>query len=266
MNTPDQDSRHMFAEYAHNHGLPYPPNHAPWEWLVAVLDMGWDRSAAEEAVILTKWIEFVKDAHTNKTKSGIPQVRGDGTPYYYHPIRVAMLAAEHFDPMGDSPSYSRKNLDWDPLCYALFGHDLFEDTTVTRDDIISVLGKRRGEPTCDIIEWLTKPPKTPADQGSQDAHLRYTVGVYGKYIEPDCPDEVAVAKSFDRLHNLKDMRSRPLAWRRKYLEDTSLLLTYLHPDYDLRKALELAYWREMGAFWNDKIKEGEQYDQVNEGT
>ena len=179
MNSAEQDSRLMYEWVEANAKYPYPESTGPWEWLVAYLDIG-PNSCSEESGYLTKWIEFVKDAHTNRTKSGKPQTRGDGSPYYFHPIKVAILASEHFDPMGPAAKrVDHTGLDWKPLCYAFFGHDLFEDTTVTRMDVINVIGKGLGVRTCDFIQEVTKPEKTPQDKG--DGWLRYTHAIYSKY-------------------------------------------------------------------------------------
>jgi (p)ppGpp synthase/HD superfamily hydrolase len=253
MNTAEQDSRLMYSQTWMNDGYPYPENTEPWEWLVAFLDLG-SGSAAETAVTLGRWIEFVKDAHTNRTKSGSPQTRQDGSPYYYHPIRIAMLAGEHFDPMGrkavEHPERDIRRLDWQPLCYAFFGHDLWEDTKATRREVIDVLGKGLGVLTCDLITAVTKPEKTE-DQRSGIGHFRYTHGIYSKYAF--APTEVQLLKGFDRLGNLKDMQSgAPLAFRRRYLEDTSLLLSYLRPPLGVYRALTDEYWTQQRAFWDSQ--------------
>jgi (p)ppGpp synthase/HD superfamily hydrolase len=88
-------------------------------------------------------LRVIEEAHRGQTS-------GDGFPYVLHPIRVAM-----------NPKLYQYNKDLgfsaltDIRCAAL-GHDLFEDTKVTADDLLNMGFSHR---TITLISLLTHKPE-----------------------------------------------------------------------------------------------------------
>lgn len=80
---------------------------------------------------LQQSINLAQDAHQK-------QVRKSGEPYFFHPLRVAHLAARHW-------------MDF-PSVIAAILHDVVEDTSTTLDDVIKVYGDDVGL----LVDGLTK--------------------------------------------------------------------------------------------------------------
>jgi GTP pyrophosphokinase len=75
--------------------------------------------------------EFGRSSH-------IAQVRKSGEPYFFHPLRVAHLAARHW-------------MDFSSIIAALL-HDVVEDTPVTLDSVC----KQYGDDVALLVNGLTK--------------------------------------------------------------------------------------------------------------
>lgn len=85
----------------------------------------------ESIDMLQKAIKLAQDAHHN-------QVRKSGEPYFFHPLRVAHLAARHW-------------MDFASVNAAIL-HDVVEDTPTTLKDIKDIFG----EETSLLVDGLTK--------------------------------------------------------------------------------------------------------------
>jgi hypothetical protein len=207
---------HVVQDWAHDWS-------ANWEWLSNGLGM-----PPEFAANLEMNVAYIRDAHNNRTKSGKPQTRSDGSPYYFHPIRVLIRFGSHFRLRALPPELSRDTPGGQArlisLIYAILWHDLREDTLVTLEELCE-MNHRAGI----IVEALTKPDKTDKDRGA--GHVTYTLKVYRKYETADL--ETRIAKSFDRIHNLEDSAHQRQDWRRRYLDDTGMLLSYLEAPCDI---------------------------------
>ncbi|NIP48590.1 MAG: HD domain-containing protein, partial [Gammaproteobacteria bacterium] len=80
---------------------------------------------------LQKAINLAQKAHHN-------QVRKSGEPYFFHPLRVAHLAARHW-------------MDFASVNAAIL-HDVVEDTPTTLEDVSRIFG----EETSLLVDGLTK--------------------------------------------------------------------------------------------------------------
>ena len=116
-------------------------------------------------------IEFASIAHKG-------QWRKSGEPYLFHPLTVALIAAENG--MVDKISIDGCLL-----------HDVIEDGGISRLELSSLFG----EEVADIVEGLTK-IKAHKDQ-SYDKLFSHTIS----------NPRVAYIKIFDRLHNLRTLQA-----------------------------------------------------------
>ncbi len=108
------------------------------------------------------------------------QFRKDGrTPYVAHPMRVCLTVGQLF------------GVNDPKILAAALLHDLIEDTTVDRDDLIAEFGD-------EIAAWvaaLSKDPRLPESEREQ---------VYRKAIQA-APWQVKVIKLADTYDNLSDV-------------------------------------------------------------
>ena len=114
-------------------------------------------------------VEYAAEIHKN-------QLRKSGEPYIFHPLNVALIAAENG--MTDKISIDSCLL-----------HDVIEDGEVSRDEISTLFG----EEVAEVVEGLTK-IKAHKDE-SYDKFFSHTIN----------NPRVAYIKIFDRLHNLKTL-------------------------------------------------------------
>ncbi len=143
------------------------------------------------------------------------QTRKDGqTPYAAHPVRVMVLVAGQFGVT-----------DTDVLAAAVL-HDVIEDTTADRDDLIERFGKR----VAGYVAALSKDKRLPEDQREHE------------YLEAlaAAPIEVKLCKLGDTLDNLSDVLGLGAAARRKALDKARQLLDRFTPGFpdSWRHALE----------------------------
>jgi GTP pyrophosphokinase len=112
--------------------------------------------------------------------SHIDQIRKSGEPYFFHPLRVAHLAARHW-------------MDFSSIIAALL-HDVVEDTPVTLDSV----RKQYGDDVALLVNGLTK---------ADDKHLnRQTLKekTYRKQLLAAVEDvRVLCLKFWDRIDNLQ---------------------------------------------------------------
>lgn len=130
-----------------------------------------------ENEMLAKAISLAAERHKD-------QRRRDGSPYIYHPIRVAELVKS----AGFGIRYQ---------CAALF-HDLLEDTDTTEEEI-----RVFGEDILEAVKLLTRP------EGADEAE--YVAAILQNHM-------AAAVKAADKLNNLWDCVFCPdKPWARKYV-------------------------------------------------
>jgi len=118
---------------------------------------------------IKRTVEYAAHVHKN-------QLRKSGEPYIFHPLNVALIAAENG--MVDKISIDSCLL-----------HDVIEDGEVSRTEISELFG----EEVAEVVEGLTK-IKEHKDE-SYDKFFSHTIN----------NPRVAYIKIFDRLHNLKTL-------------------------------------------------------------
>lgn len=144
------------------------------------------------------WPE-IREAYYFAKRAHLSQKRDDGSDYYHHCARVAVLAVDKFGVR-----------DPDAVKAALL-HDVVEDTGFTLDEIRN----RFGPKVAGYTELMTKPPRKP-DQSYSERDAAYI-----KRIE-DSGDRNAVAvKLADRYDNIEDAHLMPKRKKiERYLTDT----------------------------------------------
>ncbi len=124
------------------------------------------------------------------------ELRKDGTPFFTHPLTVAYYLAEY-------------NVDADSLIAALL-HDTAEDTAASVPDIAN----RFGWEAAQIVDGVTKFEQSAEDiqnNGRLDAKEKSaeTHKKLFRYMIRDV--RVVLIKLFDRLHNMRTIRSMKLS-------------------------------------------------------
>lgn len=126
---------------------------------------------------LNKAINLAQEAHRQ-------QVRKSGEPYFFHPLRVAHLAARHW-------------MDFASVNAALL-HDVVEDTSTTLTDVIEIFGMETGL----LVDGLTK---VDDDLLNHSALKEQT---YRKQILLAIKDiRVLCLKFWDRIDNLQTIQA-----------------------------------------------------------
>lgn len=113
------------------------------------------------------------------------QTRRDGSPYIYHPIKVAeLLKDEGYD-----------------LRYQIAGllHDVLEDTDATEEEV-----RVFGEDVLAAVKLVTRPDGMDEDD----------------YVAAILQNSMAAAvKSADKIHNMRDIVTAPdKQWAKKYVQ------------------------------------------------
>ena len=137
-----------------------------------------DERSQQDKELYLKALTFASEKHKM-------QERRDGSPYIYHPMKVAELVKE----AGYGLKYQ---------ITALL-HDVLEDTDATEDEV-----REFGESVLEAVKLLTRPEKTE--------EIDYVEGILENKI-------ATVVKNSDKMHNLWDsMFSDDKRWSRKYLK------------------------------------------------
>lgn len=130
---------------------------------------------------IEEYKEFIQKKHGN-------QKRKQGTPYYLHPIAVANKLKEK----GFNENYQ---------IVGLF-HDLLEDTDTTYDELVEISNNQ----IADAVVLLTK------EKGY----------IMEEYINNINNNQVAkMVKLADRIHNLEEVESTNINFKRRYLKETN---------------------------------------------
>lgn len=144
--------------------------------------------------MILKAADFARKAHAGQTR------KWTGTPYIYHPMRVAGRAM--LIPV--VPEY---------VVAAAWLHDVVEDCDVTKDDLV----REFGSPVTAMVVELTNPSKKyphrrRADRKQMDREHLCGVSYWSK-----------VLKALDRIDNLGELDSGPADFQRLYREESQLL-------------------------------------------
>ncbi|MBW2689393.1 MAG: bifunctional (p)ppGpp synthetase/guanosine-3',5'-bis(diphosphate) 3'-pyrophosphohydrolase [Deltaproteobacteria bacterium] len=139
---------------------------------------------------LQRAIALAQEAHRQ-------QVRKSGEPYFFHPLRVAHLAARHW-------------MDFASVISALL-HDVVEDTPTTLEEVSAMFGMEIGL----LVDGLTK---VDDDLLSRSALKEHT---YRKQVLLAVRDiRVLCLKFWDRIDNLQTIQALNPAKQRLIAEET----------------------------------------------
>lgn len=131
-----------------------------------------------EHELFAKALMFATEKHTGQT-------RKEGTPYIYHPIKVAELLKDE--------GYE--------LSYQMAGvlHDVLEDTDATEDDV-----RVFGEEVLKAVKLVTRPEGMDEEQ----------------YVQAILKNPMAKAvKNADKIHNMGDLVKAPNKdWAKRYVQ------------------------------------------------
>ena len=148
---------------------------------------------SRDSELLDQAISDIHKHHEN-------QIRKSGQPFIIHPLRVASYIC-------------RAGLDAPTVVAALL-HDIIEDTKMIRNDIL----QRYGPWYADIVTGLTKIKKHDNQKSLTSDNLDAT---YQRMLKAMVQDVRALfIKLFDRLDNMKDMRSMPREKQRRISLET----------------------------------------------
>lgn len=131
-----------------------------------------------EHEMFARALSFAAKKHTG-------QIRRDGSPYIYHPIKVAeLLKDEGYD-----------------LRYQMAGllHDVLEDTDATEEEV-----RAFGEDILAAVKLVTRPDGMDEDD--------YVVAILQNNM-------AAAVKNADKIHNMTDIVTAPdKQWAREYVK------------------------------------------------
>ena len=141
-------------------------------------------------------LEFASEMHKG-------QCRKDGTPYIYHPIRVANYVAQY-----------KKSSRLFTLMECAYLHDTLEDTKATYYDLLKYFGPQ----VAGIVLELTN-----------DVDLKKEIGKerYLSIKMKNMTSWALVIKLCDRLDNVSDLSVSSEEFRERYVAETLGILNYL---------------------------------------
>jgi (p)ppGpp synthase/HD superfamily hydrolase len=160
---------------------PIAPQHLAWPThfdTAADVEEAWARSLAARPAPDRRTLEradaFARDRHSGQMR------RGSATPYWLHPVRVAMGLMQ----WGIT--------DRDVLVAALL-HDVVEDTVTTPEDVRGAFGARAEN----LVVWLTAP----------DGRMGDAVHSYYRRLLEQGPPDAHLIKIADRSDNLRSIQA-----------------------------------------------------------
>ena len=147
--------------------------------------------SASQCELILSAFEFAKSAHDG-------QLRLSGEPYFVHPCHVANILID----LGmDASSVA-----------AGFLHDVIEDTSFTREDVVA----RFGEEVASLVEGVTKLNKLQfkSKEQAQAENLRKMLLAMAKDVR------VIIIKFADRLHNMRSLAFKPEEAQKSIAKET----------------------------------------------
>ena len=143
-------------------------------------------------------IKTIEEAYLLAKGAHEGQKRHTGEPYITHPVAVACILAQmRMDP---------------PTIIAAILHDVIEDTSVEKQDLIEKFGKE----VADLVDGVTKLTQIEFESRAQAQaeNFRKMVMAMARDIR------VILVKIADRLHNMKTIECLPLEKRRRIAKET----------------------------------------------
>jgi len=160
---------------------PIAPQYLPWPThfdTAADVETAWTRALTARPATDRRTLEradaFARERHAGQMR------RGSATPYWLHPVRVAMGLMQ----WGIT--------DRDVLVAALL-HDVVEDTITTPEDVRSAFGARAEN----LVVWLTAP----------DGRMGDAVHEYYRRLLEQGPPDAHLLKIADRSDNLRSIQA-----------------------------------------------------------
>ncbi|MEN9946598.1 MAG: hypothetical protein RLZZ293_984, partial [Pseudomonadota bacterium] len=192
-------------------------NHGEYQFLVDSLKRKLMQLVRQN--LQSKQIEVIELAFQVANYAHYGQFRKSGEPYITHPIEVASLIASW-------------GLDEQTIASALM-HDVIEDTSVTKEELIRVFGNKIAE----LVDSVTKLDKLHFES-EEAAHAEY----FRKVVLAMAKDvRVILIKLADRLHNMLTLGSMRPDKQRRIANETMEIYVPIANKIGLHKVhLELA--------------------------
>ncbi|SPR04340.1 (p)pGpp hydrolase [Orientia tsutsugamushi str. Gilliam] len=120
------------------------------------------------------------------------QKRDTGEPYYMHPLEVARMVGYY-------------SFETDTIITAIL-HDILEDTTLTKEKIVKVFGKKIAEQVSDLTRI----------KDNKKISSREMIQTFYRQNKT----ELLLIKLFDRFHNIQTVSIKPYEKRQEIILET----------------------------------------------